>query len=101
MNLKFWKSASKREKSKPVTRVSELKDERSLIAHLFVNARARIDIHVKQALGEYEFSFNPRALLSKTAQLLPCTDKSKLMQVLEALGNETSTATYAETNPGK
>ena len=94
VKLKSWKSASKQKKS--VTQITNLKDERALFARLIVSARARTTIDIKQALGEYEFSSNPRALFSSTAQLLPCTDKTKLMPVLEALGNEPSSANTAQ-----
>lgn len=86
VSFKFWKAASKRRKPKSVNEVSELKDERALFARLLVSARARTDINVKQALGEYEFSSNPRDLFSSTGKLLTCTDKSKLIPVLKALG---------------
>lgn len=38
--------------------------------------------------GRFEFSCVPRSILAADGSLLPCTDKSKLMGLLESLGTE-------------
>lgn len=51
-----------------------------------VLARSNRDIDLKQAIGNYEFTLTPRALFAPNGAMLPCTDKSKLIHLLEKLG---------------
>jgi len=69
--------------------VAELKDDRSLFARMLIVARSRPEINLKDSVGDHEFTSVPRALFSVTGKLLPCTDKSKLMHILEELPTET------------
>ena len=75
-------------KHKLVDHVVELKDDRSLFARMLIVARSRLEINLKVSVGQHEFTFLPRALFTVSSELIPCTDKSKLMAVLEALPNK-------------
>ena len=89
--LRMWKSARKTVKHKLADQVVELKDDRALFARMLIVARSRLEINVKEAIGRYEFTALPRALFAMTGQLLPSTDKSKLMSILEELPKQTVT----------
>ena len=90
--LRMWKSARKTVKHKLADQVVELKDDCALFARMLIVARSRPEINVKEAIGRYEFTALPRALFAMTGQLLPITDKSKLMSILEELPKQTVTA---------
>ena len=47
-----------------------------------------IPYHTKESIGQHEFTSLPRALFTVSGELLPCTDNSKLMAVLEDLPNK-------------
>ena len=68
--------------------VVELKDDRSLFAHTLTVARSRPEMNLKDSIGEHEFTSLPQALFTVSGEVLPCTDKSKLMAVLEDLPNK-------------
>ena len=55
---------------------------------MLIVARSRPEINLKVSIGQHEFTSLPRALFTVSGELIPCTDKSKLMAVLEALPNE-------------
>ena len=86
--LKTWKSARKSVKHKVADQVVELKDDRSLFARMLIVARSRPEMNLKESIGQHEFTSLPRALSTVSGELLPCTDKSKLMAVLEDLPNK-------------
>ena len=50
-----------------------------------VLARSNRDIDQKQALGSYEFTLTPRSLFTPDGEVLPCSDKSKLMHSLQTM----------------
>ena len=84
VQLKMWKSARKTVKHKLADQVVELKDDRSLFARMLIVARSRPEINLKESIGQHEFTSLPRALFSVSGALLPATDKSKLMAILES-----------------
>ncbi len=88
VQLRMWKSARKSVKYKVTDQVVELKDERSLFARMLIVARSRPEINLKEGIGHHEFTSLPRALLTASGELLPSTDKSKLMGILEELANK-------------
>jgi len=45
-------------------------------------------MNLKESIGQHEFTSLPWALFTVSGELLPCTDKSKLMAVLEDLPNK-------------
>lgn len=83
--LKLWKSVRKTVTHKQAEQAVELKDDRSLFARMLIVARSRPELDVKEAIGQYEFTALPRALFSISGTLLPCSDKSSLMTILETL----------------
>ena len=87
LQLKLWTSARRTLKQKVSAKVLELKDDRFLFARLLIVARSRPDIDLGQAIGTYEFTTLPRALFTADGSLVACTDKSKLMGILESLPN--------------
>ena len=70
--------------------VVELKDDRSLFARMLIVARSRPEMNLKEIIGRHEFTSLPRALFTVSGELVPGTDKSKLMAVLEDLPNKIS-----------
>ena len=68
--------------------VVELKDDRSLFAHTLTVARSRPEMNLKDSIGQHEFTSLPQTLFTVSGEVLPCTDKSKLMAVLEDLPNK-------------
>ena len=99
VQLKMWKSAGKVVKHKLADQVVELKDDRSLFARMLIVARSRPEINLKEAIGQHEFTAKPRALFTVTGELRPCTDKSKLMTILEELQNEKRTGDGVDQQP--
>jgi len=89
VQLKMWKSARKSVKHKLDDQVVELKDDRSLFARMLIVARSRPEINLQECIGQHEFTSLPRALFTVSGELLPCTDKSSLMAILEKLPNKT------------
>src|SRR6476469_9587304 len=65
-----------------------MKDDRSLFARMMIVARSRPEFNLKEAIGHHELTVLPRALFAIEGTLLPCTDKSKLMSILEELPNQ-------------
>ena len=51
-------------------------------------AKSTINIDHKGAIGNHEFTIKPRSLFSPDGSKLRCTDKSKLIRLLEMLGKE-------------
>ena len=51
-------------------------------------ARSRPEMNLKDSIGEHEFTSLPQALFTVSGEVLPCTDKSKLMALLEDLPNK-------------
>ena len=88
IQVKMWKSARKAVKHMLAKQVVELKEDRSLFALMLIVARSQPEIDLKEAIGQHEFTSLPRALFKVTGELLPCTDKSKLMTILEQLPNQ-------------
>ena len=70
------------------TKEMELKQTRSLFARLLIIARTREGLDLQDLIGRYEFSCVPRSVFALDRSLLPCTDKSKLMTILESLGTD-------------
>jgi len=89
VQLKTWKSARKSVKRKLDDQVVELKDDRSLFFHMLIVARSLPEISLKEGIGQHEFTSLPQALFMVRGELLPSTDKSKLMAMLEQLPNKT------------
>ena len=63
----------------------DLKETKDLHGRLMILARSNRDIDQKQAIGTYEFTLTPRSLFSPDGAVLPCSDKSKLIHLLEKM----------------
>ena len=81
----MWKSTIKAVKHNLADQVVELKDDQSLFACMLIVARSRSEINLKEATPK------PPALFTMTGDFLPCTDKSKLLTILEELPNQKRT----------
>jgi len=79
----MWSSAGKTVKVKVADKVIELKENRSLFARMTIAARSRPDIDIQEAIGTYEFSSISRSLFGPDGSVLPCKDKSKLLNAVE------------------
>ena len=51
-------------KHKLADQVVELKDDRSLFARMFIVARSRPEINLKEGIGQHKFTSLPRALFT-------------------------------------
>lgn len=85
--LKTFTSNNKKSIIKLQNTSIELKETKDLYRRLLVLSRSR-DIDQKKAIGTYEFTQVPRALFASDGEILPCTDKSKLIHRLEKLVEE-------------
>ena len=63
----------------------ELKEDRSLFARMMMVCKARPEIDIKEAVGEYEFSIVPRSMFAANGTMLHCSPKSTLMNILEKM----------------
>ena len=66
----------------------DLKETKDLYGRLMILAKSTRDIVQKGAIGNHEFTLTPRSLFSPDGSMLRCTDKCKLIRLLELLGNE-------------
>jgi hypothetical protein len=85
-NNKMFMSGNKKTSVKLRDKTVDLKETKDLYGRLMVLARSNRDIDQKQAIGKYEFTLTPRALFAANGTMLPCTDKSQLIHLLEKLG---------------
>lgn len=85
VKLLTWSNASKPVKVTLPTKEIELKQTRSLFAQLLIIARTQEELDLQNLIGRYELTCLPRSIFSADGSVLPCTDKSKLMSVLESL----------------
>lgn len=63
----------------------DLKETKELYGRLMVLARSNRDINQKDAIGNHEFTLTPRAFFAPDGTILPCLDKSKLINLLNEL----------------
>ena len=85
--LNTWKSTTKTLKVKINENVVELKEDRSLFARMCVVAKSRPEIHLKEAIGQYEFNLVPRSMFVADGSMLHCPSKSDFMNILEKLNS--------------
>ena len=55
------------------------------MSRFLIAARKRPEIELEQCIGVYEFSVVPRSLFSFDGQPLHCTDKSKVLHLIEEM----------------
>ena len=83
MKLKLWTAMRKKTTHTIDGKVMELKDDRNMFARMLIIARCRPDIDLKGTVGCYELTALPRSLFTRAGTLLPCNNKSNLMNVIE------------------
>jgi len=83
----MWKSARESAKHKLADQAVELKDDRSLCPRVDCCSLTP-EINLKEGTGQHEFTSLPLALFTMSG-VLPSTDKSKLVAILEELPNKT------------
>src|SRR6218665_3330856 len=59
-----------------------------LHARIMSVARSRPELNLKEDSWQHKFTFVPRALFAIGRKLLPCTDKSNFMSILDELPNQ-------------
>ena len=84
-NNKMFKSGNKKTTIKLRDKTVDLKETKDLYGRLMVLARSNRDINQKEAIGNYEFTLTPRAFFAPDGTILPCLDKSKLINLLNKL----------------
>ena len=100
-NNKMFMSGNKKSTVKIRDKAVDLKETKDLYGRLMVLARSNRDIDQKQAVGNYEFTQTPRALFTPNGDILPCTDKSKLIHLLEKIAKGTADQCQTETGDQK
>ena len=93
LSLKLFRNSSKRVKTKIGEKVTELREERNLLARFLIIMRSRPEIDMKVAIGQYEFSAVPRSLFSADGKMLLAYDKACILHALEGLPNEKTEST--------
>ena len=94
-NNKMFMSGNKKTTVKIRDKIVDLKETKDLYGRLMVLAKSNREINQKHAISNYEFTLTPRALFAPNVTLLPCTDKSKLIHVLEKLTRAQNTTSAA------
>ena len=85
---KMFMSGNKTTTIKLRDKTIDLKETKDLYGRLMILAKSTRDIDQKGAIGNHEFTLTPRSLFSPDGSMLRCTDKSKLIRLLEMLGKE-------------
>ena len=88
LSLKLFRNSSKPVKTKVGDKMSELREERNLLARFLIVMRSRPEIDMKEAIGEYEFSAVPRSLFSPDGEMLLAYDKASILHALEDKAKE-------------
>ena len=85
---KMFMSGNKTTTIKLRDKTIDLKETNDLYGRLMILAKSTRDIDQKGAIGNHEFTLTPISLFSPDGSMLRCTDKSKLIRLLEMLGKE-------------
>ena len=84
-HLKIFKAElNKTIKSMVQRKVVQLREEKSFFSRSLITSRKPPEIDLEFCLGNYEFSVVPMALLMSDGELLPCTDKARVLHQIEA-----------------
>ena len=87
-NNTMFTSGNKRHAVKARDKTIDMKQTKDLYGRLMILARSNRDVDQKEAIGNYEFTLTPRTHYAPDGSVLPCTDKSKLIHLLEQLASE-------------
>ena len=66
----------------------ELKESKDVFGRLMILSKSSREIDQKQAISTFEFTMTPRSLFTPDGEILPCTDKSKLIQAIEDVSTD-------------
>ena len=75
----------------------ELKETKDLFGRLMILSQSNREIDQKQAISTYEFTLTPRSLFTTDGEILPCTEKSKLIQTVDDISTEEQQNTLEST----
>lgn len=89
--LLTWKSMGKILRVTTKDKIVELKEDHSLFARMMMVCKARPEIDIKEAVGQYEFSIVPRSMFAAHGAMFHCASKSALTDILEKLVTEGNT----------
>lgn len=84
----MFTSNKKRHAVKVCDKTIDMKKTKDLYDRLMVLARSSWDVDQKEAIGIYEFTLTPRARFVSDGSVLPCTDKPKIIHLLELLKSD-------------
>lgn len=76
--LKTFRNQTKVIKCNLAEKVTQLKEERTLMTRFLIMSRQREEIDLKEILGNYELSVVPQSLFLQDGRERPCLDKSKV-----------------------
>ena len=82
--LLTWRTTGKIVRVATKDKIVELKEDRCLFARMMVICKSRPDIDIKAAVGVYEFSVVPRSMFAADGNVLHCSAKSALMNILRS-----------------
>lgn len=85
LNLSTCKQSMKKVQIKMKDTILELKQDRDLFARMLIVARSRPQVDVCDTISNYELSVVPRSMFAPDGTMLHCSQKSKLMELLESL----------------
>ena len=86
-NNKMFTSGNKKHAVTVRDKTIDMKETKYRYGRLTVLAMPNRDVDQKKAIGNYEFTLTSRALFAPDGSVLPCTDKSKLIHLLERLAS--------------
>lgn len=84
-NNKMFMSGNKKATIIICDKTVDFKETKDLYGRRLVPVRSNRQIDQKHAISNYEFTLTQRALFAASGAMLPCTDKSKLIHLLENL----------------
>ena len=80
-----WKSTGKTLRVVAKDNMIELQEDRAYFVRMMMVCKARPEIDIKEAVGEYEFSIVPRSMFAADGTMLHCSSKNTLMNILEKI----------------
>ena len=90
-NNTMFLSGNKMQTAKIRDQLVDLKETKDLCGRLMVLAKWSLDVDLKNATGNYEFTVTPTALFVPDGSILPCANKSKLIHCLAKLEKPSET----------
>ena len=76
----------------------EFKESKDIFGRLLILSQSGREIDRKQAISTYEFTMTPMSLFTPDGKILPCTEKSKLMQAIDEVSTEEHLTTLEPTS---